>query len=375
MRMNRWKTGFLLAVFLTVMATEAYAVYYTGSAPQYADVTLDTSCLFVGEEATFRFHFGGITPAGYEYEIRYYSNIHENEFGIIKEGTTTDDFILFTPPDATRQYSVVVVAYEEDESYVMIESNWFTAVERGEESVYTAAQRVIGDIINPDMTDLEKVIAIHDWICANNVFGTSDRDQKPEGVFFDHGGVCNGISEAFQILAVECGIPCILPGQAATEEEPASHKWALVQLDGIWYHVDCTWDDPEEDDYISYQYFLFTDEEAKAYNHFHNQIGEEFISELMTPPANGAGKRIILSSIDQLPALVTYLPDTENATDEYCILLSFAEGHVNLDYSSVILSGARNKYLPQGYQVTVKRCSPELNGQLYYLKVTNTPAY
>ena len=45
-----------------------------------------------------------------------------------------------------------------------------------------------------------------------------------------------------------------------------NHAWNLVQLDGQWYHVDVTWDDPAPDRYgqVLHDYFLVTDQEISA---------------------------------------------------------------------------------------------------------------
>ena len=41
-------------------------------------------------------------------------------------------------------------------------------------------------------------------------------------------------------------IPCILVGGIATNNSSntESHMWNYIQLDGNWYGVDVTWDDP-----------------------------------------------------------------------------------------------------------------------------------
>ena len=41
-------------------------------------------------------------------------------------------------------------------------------------------------------------------------------------------------------------IPCILVCGNATNDNQTteSHEWNYVELDGKWYAVDCTWDDP-----------------------------------------------------------------------------------------------------------------------------------
>ena len=57
--------------------------------------------------------------------------------------------------------------------------------------------------------------------------------------------VCEGFAEAMLLLCEAADIPCLLlEGTAGAGETAAPHAWNLVQLHGIWYHIDCTWDTP-----------------------------------------------------------------------------------------------------------------------------------
>ena len=63
----------------------------------------------------------------------------------------------------------------------------------------------------------------------------------------DHGPVCEGYARAFMLLCRELGIPCVLAdGNARTTLNGRSeeHMWNCVQLDGQWYAVDVSWNDP-----------------------------------------------------------------------------------------------------------------------------------
>lgn len=76
--------------------------------------------------------------------------------------------------------------------------------------------------------------------------------------------VCEGYAKAFKYLMDLLDIPCtIVIGKATNSEgNTENHAWNYVQLDGIWYAIDCTWDDPilEGLGFISnsskYKYFL-----------------------------------------------------------------------------------------------------------------------
>ena len=61
------------------------------------------------------------------------------------------------------------------------------------------------------------------------------------------GPVCEGYARAMMILCRELGIPCVLAeGDARTSPTGTlgSHMWNYIQLEGNWYAVDTTWNDP-----------------------------------------------------------------------------------------------------------------------------------
>lgn len=63
----------------------------------------------------------------------------------------------------------------------------------------------------------------------------------------DRGPVCEGYSRAFMVLCQGLGIPCVLvDGKARSQvnETPGEHMWNAVCLDGQWYAVDVSWNDP-----------------------------------------------------------------------------------------------------------------------------------
>ena len=61
------------------------------------------------------------------------------------------------------------------------------------------------------------------------------------------GPVCEGYARAFKVLCDRLGIPCVLTeGQARNYPSSVSqpHMWNYVRIDGKWYAVDVTWNDP-----------------------------------------------------------------------------------------------------------------------------------
>lgn len=100
----------------------------------------------------------------------------------------------------------------------------------------------------------EKVKAVHDYI----VYHTSYRLEnacKPANIGFirtAYGSlvkgeaVCEGYSRALKTVLDRLGIPCVLVYGVFMHKQntPELHMWCEVQIDGAWYGVDATMDDP-----------------------------------------------------------------------------------------------------------------------------------
>jgi len=114
----------------------------------------------------------------------------------------------------------------------------------------------------------EQELAVHDYIILNCAYDTSygannERDAYyAEGVFIHQTAVCDGYAKAFKLCMDILGIPCI---RVTGTGDGESHAWNAVQLDGEWYMVDVTWDDPlpDEPGRVNYEYFNITDEKMK----------------------------------------------------------------------------------------------------------------
>lgn len=74
----------------------------------------------------------------------------------------------------------------------------------------------------------------------------------------DHKVVCEGYAKMFKVLCDAADVPClIVTGVAGTKDSFENHMWNYVEVDGLWYLVDCTWDDQQDnpmgtivDDYL-----------------------------------------------------------------------------------------------------------------------------
>ncbi len=90
---------------------------------------------------------------------------------------------------------------------------------------------------------------IHDFLINNVEY---DQTYNSEGTYNIYGAlvkrkcVCDGYARAFKYLANAAGIECELIQGIATNSsgKTETHAWNVVLLDGKWYYIDVTWDDP-----------------------------------------------------------------------------------------------------------------------------------
>lgn len=111
-------------------------------------------------------------------------------------------------------------------------------------------------------SDYERALALHDWLVTHTAYDTSYTHYGSEGVLFHGTGVCNAYTLTYSRLLSAVGVSSITVSGTATNRNSGNsggHAWTLVKLDGVWYHVDTTWDDPIPDGRERHTYFCLTD--------------------------------------------------------------------------------------------------------------------
>ncbi len=125
-------------------------------------------------------------------------------------------------------------------------------------------------------TDYEKIKKIHDYIIQNASYDTDTENYSAYDNLINKRSTCQGYMSIAYKMFTEAGIPCrIITGTGNKD----SHGWNIVQLDGKWYNVDCTWDDPLTSDGKSistYDYFLKSDKDFKGHKRDDEFQNEDF---------------------------------------------------------------------------------------------------
>ena len=112
----------------------------------------------------------------------------------------------------------------------------------------------------------DNIKMVHDYLVENIEYDTTISQSNIYNVYgalVNGRAVCEGYARSFKYLMDELGIPCTLVIGTGTNSqgETENHAWNYVQLNGNWYAIDCTWDDPvSSTGYVSqnskYRYFL-----------------------------------------------------------------------------------------------------------------------
>ncbi len=135
-------------------------------------------------------------------------------------------------------------------------------VDEMREELYNAAHDILSQI-TPEMSDYEIVKHFHDSIIMSCEY--KDEVQNPNNVYgclVDQQALCQAYSQAFTFLCHQAGIETFVILGVANEP----HMWNVVKMDGEYYHIDLTWDDPDRTknpDSIRYDYFGLTDERIR----------------------------------------------------------------------------------------------------------------
>lgn len=217
------------------------------------------------------------------------------------------------------------------------------------------AKTVVSQIINSKMSDYECVKAIHDYLVKNVDYdyasienGSITENDHPshtaEGALCGKLAVCDGYAKAFELMCAEAGIYAyMMYGEGVHPDgSKESHAWNVVKINGQWYQIDCTWDDPivnnevvSDGSNLTYTYFLLTDSEMYK-DHMLDKTYSKNFKVCDSSLFKGLGQKLSLElAMDYEGAVVSnvksfYLMITEYATKsktKFSLAIPIAEGN------------------------------------------------
>ena len=149
---------------------------------------------------------------------------------------------------------------------------------QSEAMVEDYANQWVGQNISSSDSDYQKVLKIHDFIVKQNFYNRGDSKamsggysvQHPASILFGNGGVCNAYATLFEKLGTKAGLD-VRYATGYSKKTGEAHIWNMVKIDGNWFNIDTTWDDPtitfseghieNIEDFVIYDYFLKSDNE------------------------------------------------------------------------------------------------------------------
>ena len=111
-------------------------------------------------------------------------------------------------------------------------------------------------------TDFERVKLFHDAIVNKTTYRSSGGEYKrdADGPLVSGYALCEGYSKAFAYLCQSVGIECL----CVSGDSDGAHMWNMLKLDGEWYQMDVTFDDPTGiEPTCEYTYFCLSDAQMK----------------------------------------------------------------------------------------------------------------
>lgn len=181
-------------------------------------------------------------------DVSMYGISSFEEMGDIYWATLNEHPELFYVEGSVR------IGYDAAGNIYGISPTYGTYTQEEIDAVYAAIEKPL-QMLSDDMTEVEKILFLHDYLCVNVEYSEEDlesaRYHSIEGVALEGMAVCEGYADSFQYFMNELDIPCNI----VTNE---NHAWNQVQIDGEWYMLDATHDDPVHDQYgrAMHTYFL-----------------------------------------------------------------------------------------------------------------------
>ncbi len=141
---------------------------------------------------------------------------------------------------------------------------WALTDQEQEAAVLEAGQAALEVCVDEDMTDVEIITALHDWLALNCDYGHTPACETAYGALVEGSASCRGYAEGMAVLATLAGLD-----GAFTFSEELNHAWILATLNGDRYFCDCTWDDGKYArlGLVRHRYWLFDENNAEKTQH------------------------------------------------------------------------------------------------------------
>lgn len=178
-------------------------------------------------------------------DLRGYQLTYDEARALLKDVIYWDGSLFYVQPRASARLSG---------GYVL---ELYPKYIEHEAEVEKALKRAVRESITSDMSDLQKMLALHDWLATNCKYDYTYQNYTVYDALVTGSSVCQGYKDSYEMLLRYVGI---LEVGTATGGD---HTWNQVKVDGQWYNIDVTWDSNYIENapfgQMSYRYFMISD--------------------------------------------------------------------------------------------------------------------
>lgn len=183
----------------------------------------------------------------------------QEDVDLLRECLTlvTDHPDLFIAKDSFIKNGVLLYSVSNSQYYTQIGINYLAnSVDTNGQQIfdrelalsqiaeYEELLKEIADKVPKDITDIEKLLFLYDYIALNFEYDTELKEESHDAYHFlkNKMGVCDAYSKTFNKIIEGLGIPT---AQAISDID--THAWTIVKIGEKYYHIDSTWADPTPD--------------------------------------------------------------------------------------------------------------------------------
>lgn len=170
----------------------------------------------------------------------------------------TLDISAFAPFDPPNEYDMTL--YDTSAIVAAWKSGDESGLSHKDAAILARCQEIFAEHVTGDMTDFQKELVLHDALVDlgeydETVYGPDTPQGRPDntnpyGMLVEGYGICLGYATSFQLLMDLAGVECITV-VGASSGSTSDHAWNMVRLEGEWYCVDPTWNDPVGGEHVS----------------------------------------------------------------------------------------------------------------------------
>jgi len=262
--MKNWRRWILFALLSVVLLTAGAA------ACERSDrLGMDGDCAGVetevpGEVRLLSVDLEGAEAVLIEGILQMQESISVKEFGLTREDLSVlMNRIMYDDPELFvlgREYTYYLgsdnLVTRVLPQYLMSREEYVEALD-----IYKAEVKAIAGMVKQKWSIVEKLLFVHDYLASQYEYDVQLEIHDTYRFFTEGKGVCEAYTLASIAILQELGIEV----SYVTSDELV-HAWNLVKVDGEWYHMDVTHDDPLYDrlGYARHENFLLSHDAMAA---------------------------------------------------------------------------------------------------------------